>query len=144
MSKHSTVAATIWFPNQRVLRTIVQAVIAAVPTVVAIIGILADQWPAQWLVVTSAAAVAIQGVLARIMALPGVDAWLTGIGLGAAPKAAVQNADGSYVVTSIPSAVKDQVLAQHAQLDPDEKNASEQTALSRTTGDAPAAPSSGL
>lgn len=95
MSKH---VSTIWYPNQRVLRTIVQAVVAAVPTIVAIVGILADQWPAQWLVATSAAAVAIQGVLARIMALPGVDAWLTGIGLGSAPKSA---ADGG-----IPADVK--------------------------------------
>lgn len=78
--------AAIGSPHQRVIRTVVQAVIAGVPTVVAIIGVVADQWPAEWLVATAGIAVAIQGVLARIMAIPAVDGWLTGLGLGSAPR----------------------------------------------------------
>ena len=85
MSRHAS-GGGIGSPHQRVLRTVVQAAIAAVPTVVAIIGVVADQWPAEWLVATAGIAVAVQGLLARIMAIPGVDAWLTGLGLGAAPK----------------------------------------------------------
>lgn len=83
MNRHAAIGP----PHQRVIRTVVQAVIAGVPTIVAIIGVVADQWPAEWLVATAGIAVAIQGVLARIMAIPTVDAWLTGLGLGSAPRA---------------------------------------------------------
>ncbi|OJX73982.1 hypothetical protein [Leifsonia sp. 71-9] len=83
MNRHAAIGS----PHQRVIRTVVQAVIAGVPTIVAIIGVVADQWPAEWLVATARTAVAIQGVLARIMAIPAVDAWLTGLGLGSAPRA---------------------------------------------------------
>jgi hypothetical protein len=83
MNRHAAIGS----PHQRVIRTVVQAVIAGVPTVVAIIGVVADQWPAEWLVATAGIAVAIQGVLARIMAIPAVDAWLTRLGLGSAPRA---------------------------------------------------------
>ncbi|MFJ3489099.1 hypothetical protein [Leifsonia aquatica] len=82
MNRHAAIGS----PHQRVIRTVVQAVIAGVPTVVAIIGVVADQWPAEWLVATAGVAVAIQGALARIMAIPAVDAWLTGLGLGSAPR----------------------------------------------------------
>ena len=66
----------IWFPNQRVLRTLATRIISGVPTVVAVIGILAAQWPVQWFVATSVASVTIQTVLTKIIALPGVNAWL--------------------------------------------------------------------
>lgn len=82
MNRHAAIGS----PHQRVIRTVVQAIIAGVPTVVAIIGVVADQWPAEWLVAAAGIAVAIQGALARIMAIPGVDAWLTGLGLGATPR----------------------------------------------------------
>lgn len=78
--------------RQRVIRTLVQVSIAAMPSVVAIIGVLADQWPAQWLVATAAIALAVQGALVRIMAVPGVDAWLTRIGLGSEPRPASEGA----------------------------------------------------
>jgi len=84
MNRHAAIGS----PHQRVIRTVVQAVIAGVPTVVAIVGVVADQWPAEWLVATAGIAVAIQGLLARIMAIPAVDAWLTWLGLGSAPRAA--------------------------------------------------------
>lgn len=79
--------------RQRVIRTVVQATLAALPSVVAIVGVLADRWPVEWLVVTAAVAVAIQGALARIMAIPDIDAWLTGIGLGSVPRASVPEDD---------------------------------------------------
>ena len=83
MNRHAAIGS----PHQRVIRTVVQAVIAGVPTIVAIIGVVADQWPAEWLGAPARTAGAIQGVLARIMAIPAVDAWLTGLGLGSAPRA---------------------------------------------------------
>ncbi|WP_162819107.1 hypothetical protein [Leifsonia aquatica] len=85
MNRHAAIGS----PHQRVVRTVVQAVIAGVPTIVAIIGVVADQWPAEWLVAAAGVAVAIQGALARIMAIPDVDAWLTGVGLGSAPRVAL-------------------------------------------------------
>lgn len=85
MNRHASYGG-IGSPHQRVLRTVVQAVVAGVPTAVAIIGVVADQWPAEWLVAAAGIAVAIQGVLARIMAIRAVDAWLTTVGLGAAPR----------------------------------------------------------
>jgi hypothetical protein len=78
MGKHIAVQR-VWYPNQRVI-----------PTVVAIVGILAAQWPAEWLVGTLAASVAIQGVLAKIMAVPGVNEWLTGLGAGSVPRSVVE------------------------------------------------------
>lgn len=85
MAKH-TAPAPIWYPNQRVIRSTIQAIVGAVPTVVAIIGIIAAQWPSEWLVVTLGVGVAIQAVLTKIMALPGVNDWLTGIGAGTVPR----------------------------------------------------------
>lgn len=66
----------IWYKNQRAIRTIIQAVVGAVPAVVALIGILADAWPSEWLTGALAVGVAIQGVLARIMANETINAWL--------------------------------------------------------------------
>lgn len=88
MSKHA-LTPQIWFPNQRVIRTVIQGVIGALPTVVAIVGILNDTWPATWLAATLALGVAIQGALAKIMALPGVNDWLTGLGAGSVPASVV-------------------------------------------------------
>lgn len=68
---------TIWYPNQRVIRTVATRLVSGIPTGVAIVGILAAQWPAEWLVATAAAGIAIQTALTKIIALPGVNAWLT-------------------------------------------------------------------
>lgn len=81
-------APTIWFPNQRVLRTIATRLVSGVPTLVAIVGILAAQWPVEWLVATAAAGVTIQAALTKIIALPQVNAWLTAhTPIGSEPKA---------------------------------------------------------
>ncbi|KQW07668.1 hypothetical protein ASC66_01315 [Leifsonia sp. Root4] len=78
----------LWYPNQRVLRTTVQAIVGLIPTFVAILLILADQWPAQWLIAAAGVGVSVQAALAKIMALPAVDAWLTeNTGIGSAPRA---------------------------------------------------------
>ena len=66
----------IWYKNQRVLRTGLQATLAAVPVLVAILLILAAQWPVPWLVAASLGGVAVQTVLSKIMALESVNAWL--------------------------------------------------------------------
>lgn len=79
----------IWWPNQRVIRTTVQAVVGLVPTAVAILLILADQWPAEWLIAAAGIGVAIQSALAKIMALPAVDAWLSeNTPIGSSPREA--------------------------------------------------------
>ena len=89
MSKHAAVPV-VWYPNQRVIRTVIQGVIGALPTVVAIVGILNDTWPAEWLAATLGLGIAIQGVLAKVMALPGVNDFLTSLGAGSVPKSAVE------------------------------------------------------
>jgi len=40
-----------------------------------------------WLVAAASLIVAISSAVTRIMAIPGVNAWLTSLGLGASPKA---------------------------------------------------------
>lgn len=87
MSKHAAAILAPKFANQRVLRTLVQGLIGSIPTIVAIIGIVHDTWPAEWLAVALGVGVAIQGALAKIMALPGVNEFLISVGLGSAPKA---------------------------------------------------------
>lgn len=91
MSPKNLSAPPIWFARQRVIRTVIQGVIGALPTVVAIVGILNDTWPAAWLAATLALGVAIQGALAKIMALPGVNDWLTTLGAGSVPASEVDS-----------------------------------------------------
>lgn len=90
----------IWFKPQRVLRTIVQALIILVPlangVALAAAGYLQEQthlvipgWV--FLVLNGVVAVTalVMGLVARVMAVPGVNDWLTRIGLGSVPKSAV-------------------------------------------------------
>jgi hypothetical protein len=74
---HASNTPSIWFPNQRVLRTLATRIVSGIPTGVAIVGILAAQWPAQWLVLTATFGIGVQTALTKIIALPGVNAWLT-------------------------------------------------------------------
>lgn len=89
---------TIWYKMQRVLRTVVQVIIAFVAvwgSIAAIAPQILDElakilpgsWIA-WLVGFIAVVTAIAGALSRIMAFPVVNEWLTRIGLGSAPKSA--------------------------------------------------------
>lgn len=89
---------TIWYKAQRVLRTIVQVILAflSVWAVIAVIApqiltelttILPGPWVA-WLAGLVAAVTGIAGALSRIMAIPQVNAWLSRLGLGSAPRSA--------------------------------------------------------
>lgn len=86
----------IWFPVQRVIRTIVQALIVLVPVAngvaLAVVNYLTAQtdvaitpsvfvWLNAIVVGTSLA----MGLAARIMAVPGVNDILVGVGLGSIP-----------------------------------------------------------
>lgn len=86
----------IWYPIQRVLRTVVQALTATLtiwagfqlvaPQILAELAkILPGSWIA-WLAAAIAGISAVAGVLARIMAIPAVNRWLTKIGLGSVPR----------------------------------------------------------
>lgn len=90
----------IWFKAQRALRTIVQFLIVTVPiangVAAAAIGYLQAQTdvvvPA-WVFLALNGVIAVTaliiGLVARIMAVPGVNDWLTNIGLGSVPKRAL-------------------------------------------------------
>lgn len=91
----------IWYKAKRVVRTIVQALVVLVPTVnlvaLAVIGYLTEQTsievPAWVFLVLNGTVVAtalLMGLVARIMAVPGVNAWLVKIGLGSVPADAVK------------------------------------------------------
>lgn len=90
----------IWFPIQRVLRTIVQALVVLVPVVngvaVAVISYLNDQIDILinpsifvWLNGIVAITAVIMGLIARVMAVPGVNDILAKVGLGSVPKSEV-------------------------------------------------------
>ena len=90
----------IWFRTQRVLRTIVQALVVLIPILnglaLAASAYLAEQTdvtiPA-WVFLARngviAATALIMGLVARLMAVPGVNDWLTKLGLGSVPKSAL-------------------------------------------------------
>lgn len=90
----------IWYKGQRVLRTIVNALVTLVPVVngvaAAAVSYLNSQTDVEihgsvfiWLNAIIAATALIMGLITRIMAVPGVNDWLTRIGLGSVPKSAV-------------------------------------------------------
>lgn len=90
----------IWFKAQRVLRTIVQFLIVTVPIANGVAAAAISYLQAQtdvvvpgwvFLVLNGVLAVSalIIGLVARIMAVPGVNDWLTNIGLGSVPRRAV-------------------------------------------------------
>lgn len=93
----------IWFKGQRVLRTIVQALVVLVPVVngvgVAVAAYLREQTdiviPASVFLVLNivvAGTALLMGLAARIMAVPGVNDVLAHVGLGSVPAARI--ADG--------------------------------------------------
>jgi len=96
MSHVSTEVGNIWFVSQRVLRTIVQTgvptfiVFAAVlPQIIDALGLPVDNDVRLWLLAVAAGVTAVAGALARVMAVPAVNAWLVKIGLGSVPQSAV-------------------------------------------------------
>lgn len=86
----------IWFKTQRVLRTLVQVGIPAfisfavvLPVIIDALGLPVDSELRLWLLAVAGAVTAVAAALARVMAIPAVNAWLTRIGLGSVPKSAV-------------------------------------------------------
>lgn len=90
----------IWYKGQRVLRTIVSALVTLVPIVngvaLAVVNYLNTQTDVEiapvvfvWLNAIIAVTALVMGLIARIMAVPGVNDVLTRIGLGSVPKSAI-------------------------------------------------------
>ena len=103
----------IWYKAQRVVRTIVQTLIVLVPILnglaAAAVGYLNEQTDVTvpgwvFLVLNGVIAVTalIIGLVARLMAVPGVNEWLTNIGLGSVPKRAVVGTTGWGDASIIP------------------------------------------
>lgn len=102
MSKHLAVPEII-NKGQRVIRTVVQVGIPAflgfalvLPQIIEALGLPVDSELRLWLVGVAAAVTAVAGAIARVMAIPAVNLWLTHIGLGSVPKSAA--------VTDVPPA----------------------------------------
>jgi predicted naringenin-chalcone synthase len=98
MSHASTEVQSIWFVSQRVLRTIVQTgvptfiVFAAVlPQIIDALGLPVDNDVRLWLLAVAAGVTAVAGALARVMAVPAVNAFLVRVGLGSVPKSTIEN-----------------------------------------------------
>lgn len=94
-------ATAPWYPIQRVLRSIVGALVVLVPLVngvaAAAISYLNSQTDVSippvvfvWLNAIVAGTALVIGLASRIMAVPGVNAFLTKLGLGTVPKSAIQ------------------------------------------------------
>lgn len=124
---------TIWFPNKRVIRTVLQSIagfIVALAGALAIFQLVAPQvleavrevlppsWYA-WLVGFIAAVGVLAGVLAKVMAIPQVDAWLKHFGAGSTPAKvdvpdAVQEEVDKALVYTLTSDMPHQVLTLEA------------------------------
>ena len=85
------------YPWKATLRTIVQVGIPALITLVGVLPLiiqavldeLGEQLPPGvrlWLLGAAALLTSVAAALARVMAIPAVNAWLTRLGLGATPK----------------------------------------------------------
>ena len=81
-----TVSGEIWFKSKRAIRTAFTTLLTILPLVPQVIAIVQDQWSIEWLTAVGAQAVALNAALSRIIAIPVVDAWLTKVGLGSAPR----------------------------------------------------------
>ncbi len=86
---HSTRAAL-----RTALQTFIPGLIAALAVLPPLIqSILGDQsvpgWLRGWLTVAAAGVAVVAGIVAKVMNVPGVNAWLTKLGVGAKPAAAV-------------------------------------------------------
>jgi hypothetical protein len=99
VSHASTDTPEIWFKSQRVIRTILAALVVFVPVANASLPLLAESFnssdvPAEvylWVNGVIAAALAVLGVLTRVMAIPAVNAFLTKFGAGSVPKSTVES-----------------------------------------------------
>jgi len=98
----------IWFKAQRVLRTIVASLVALVPIANGVALAVAEYLRVQedvvipaWVFLVLNAVIAgtalVMGLVTRIMAVPGVNEWLTKVGLGSVPKKAIEP-DGAIAI----------------------------------------------
>lgn len=91
-------AETIWYKGQRVVRTILVALVVIVPTANGLLPLVADAFnrpdvPANvylWVNGVIAAVLVVVGILTRLIAIPRINAWLTKLGAGSVPKAAIK------------------------------------------------------
>jgi hypothetical protein len=97
---HATIdTPKIWYPSKRVVRTILATLVVFVPVANATLPLLAEAFnspdvPAEvyaWVNGIIVAALAVLGVLTRIMAIPAVNTFLTKFGAGSVPKSAVES-----------------------------------------------------
>lgn len=91
----TTQVQRIWFPSKRVIRTVLATLIVFVPTANASLPLLAEAFRAPdvptevyvWVNGVIAVAIAVLGVVTRIMAIPAVNTFLTRFGAGSVPAA---------------------------------------------------------
>lgn len=125
----NTVTPEIWFKSQRVLRTIVQALVVLVPIVngvgLAVASYLSTQTDLAippvvfvWLNAVVAVTALLMGLAARIMAVPGVNDLLTRINLGSVPKVRLERDEtGIYVLPDPKVSTREQYQAARDQLE---------------------------
>ena len=87
----------IWYKGKRVIRTILAALVVFVPVANASLPALAEAFNSPnvpevvylWVNGIIVGALAVLGVLTRVMAIPAVNAWLIKLGAGSVPKKAI-------------------------------------------------------
>lgn len=95
----TTKVQPIWFPSKRVIRTVLAALVTLVPIANASLPLLAEAFRAPdvptevyvWVNGVIAVAIAVLGVVTRVMAIPAVNGFLTRFGAGSVPAASVTN-----------------------------------------------------
>lgn len=90
---HSTRAAL-----RTVVQTFIPGLIAALAVLPPLIqSILGDQsvtgWLRGWLTIAAGGVAVVAGIVAKVMNVPGVNAWLTSIGIGARPASSAPAGD---------------------------------------------------
>lgn len=94
------VVQNIWFPWQRVVRTILVNLVVILPVVNVSLPLLVEAFtgngvPAEvtvWVNAIVAGILVVTGVITRIIAIPAVNKFLTSLGAGSVPKEAAKHA----------------------------------------------------
>jgi hypothetical protein len=89
----------IWFSAQRVIRTVLVNLVVILPVVNISLPLLVDAFTGEgvpvevtvWVNAIVAGVLVVTGILTRVIAIPAVNAFLTKLGAGSVPKAAVEN-----------------------------------------------------
>lgn len=95
--RHEAAAPPIWYKGQRVIRSIVGGLIVFVPIANASLPLLAGAFDSPdvpagvylWVNAVVVGALAVLGVVTRIMAIPAVNDFLTKVGAGSVPAGSV-------------------------------------------------------